>query len=235
MGIVREELSELDIEVSKATRDELELIGLLEEMADNLIGILYLMQIFNVSQADLDKAVAIKLERERERTKERIRKKLNPLKSLSVIDPEHAKFFVFLPDGTFITFNEEEDEKIIDLLNILTEEEKEKTEIYISTKFDNGGGRSFVLSSDGRYLDLSDSRNIDIPFEVAKEINTEGCQVIMAWQYDIPIGTIVYKVSENIKGIVTEREVRPMGIRYKIVDVFNESYFAYDSTLELVD
>lgn len=59
--IVREELSELDIEISKATRGELNKIGMLEEMADVAISLLLLQDIYGISEDDLQKAIDIKL------------------------------------------------------------------------------------------------------------------------------------------------------------------------------
>lgn len=66
--IVREELSELDIEISKAMRDKMDRMGLIEEMADVVAGLQYLMKIFNISQEELEKGISIKLNRESSRT-----------------------------------------------------------------------------------------------------------------------------------------------------------------------
>ena len=67
LDIIREELSELDIEISKAVRGKINRVGLLEEMADTVISLEYLKQIFHFNQEELDKAVSIKLMRENDR------------------------------------------------------------------------------------------------------------------------------------------------------------------------
>lgn len=61
--IVMEELAELSKEVSKFVRLKGNRDALLEEMADVLIGIDYLKEIHNISDKELDKAIAIKLYR----------------------------------------------------------------------------------------------------------------------------------------------------------------------------
>lgn len=61
--IVMEELAELSKEVSKFVRLKGNRDALLEEMADVLIGIDYLKEIHDISDKELDKAIAIKLYR----------------------------------------------------------------------------------------------------------------------------------------------------------------------------
>lgn len=61
--IVMEELAELSKEVSKFVRLKGNRDALLEEMADVLIGIDYLKEIHDISDEELNKAIAIKLYR----------------------------------------------------------------------------------------------------------------------------------------------------------------------------
>jgi len=61
--IVMEELAELTQETSKVIREKSNFITLLEEMADALLSIYYLQEIVGISDEELDKAVAVKMNR----------------------------------------------------------------------------------------------------------------------------------------------------------------------------
>lgn len=65
--IVMEELSELIKEISKALRGKGDKVCLLEECADVQIGLYYIQAMFNISNYDLQKAVAVKMNRLNER------------------------------------------------------------------------------------------------------------------------------------------------------------------------
>ena len=67
--IAMEEFAELQQQVSKQIRGYDDRIGLLEEMADAYIGLEFLKSIFNISEEDMQKAVDVKLERERRKQK----------------------------------------------------------------------------------------------------------------------------------------------------------------------
>lgn len=64
-----EEFAELQQQVSKQIRGYDDRIGLLEEMADAYIYLELLKSIFNNSEEDMQKAVDVKLERERRKQK----------------------------------------------------------------------------------------------------------------------------------------------------------------------
>ncbi|UMZ01214.1 hypothetical protein H8S51_005755 [Roseburia rectibacter] len=64
-----EEFAELQQQVSKQIWGYDDRIGLLEEMADAYIGLEFLKSIFNISEEDMQKAVDVKLERERRKQK----------------------------------------------------------------------------------------------------------------------------------------------------------------------
>lgn len=64
-----EELAELTQQISKHIRGFNDKAGLLEEMADVCLGIEYLKNIFDISAEELQKAMDVKLERERNRCK----------------------------------------------------------------------------------------------------------------------------------------------------------------------
>ncbi len=61
--IVMEELAELTQQTSKAARGKCDKIGLTEEMADVVLGLVYLQEICGVSTLDLYKAVNVKVDR----------------------------------------------------------------------------------------------------------------------------------------------------------------------------
>ena len=65
--IVMEEFAELQQQVSKQIRGFGDRVGLLEEMADAYICLKFLESIFNVSPEEMQKAIDVKLQRERER------------------------------------------------------------------------------------------------------------------------------------------------------------------------
>jgi hypothetical protein len=67
--IAMEEFAELQQQISKQIRGYDDRIGLLEEMADAYIGLEFLKSIFNISEEDMQKAVDVKLERERRKQK----------------------------------------------------------------------------------------------------------------------------------------------------------------------
>lgn len=63
--IAMEEFAELQQQISKQIRGYGDRIGLLEEMADAYICLSFLESIFNISKDDLQKAIDVKLQRER--------------------------------------------------------------------------------------------------------------------------------------------------------------------------
>lgn len=65
LGITREELSELSIELSKVTRGRASAsrLGILEEMADVELSMYYLRNIFGISGSELNQAINVKLDR----------------------------------------------------------------------------------------------------------------------------------------------------------------------------
>lgn len=65
--VVMEELAELQQQISKQIRGCDDTIGLLEEMADVYICLYFLGSIFGISREDLEKAIDVKLEREKSR------------------------------------------------------------------------------------------------------------------------------------------------------------------------
>ena len=65
--VAMEELAELQQEVSKKIRGSGDKIGLLEEMADAYICLEFLKSIFDISPEELQKAIDVKLQREREK------------------------------------------------------------------------------------------------------------------------------------------------------------------------
>lgn len=64
--IAMEEFAELQQQVSKQIRGYGDRLGLLEEMADAYICLDFLQSIFEVKDEDLQKAIDVKLSRERE-------------------------------------------------------------------------------------------------------------------------------------------------------------------------
>lgn len=64
-----EELAELQQAISKQIRGCGDRTNLLEEMADAMIVMFYIQEIFGISKEELDKAVDVKIERERRRLK----------------------------------------------------------------------------------------------------------------------------------------------------------------------
>lgn len=68
--ISMEECNELSIEISKALRGQISIIGLIEEMADVLISIRELRLIYEIDDNVIYDAMRIKLDRMRERNKE---------------------------------------------------------------------------------------------------------------------------------------------------------------------
>lgn len=65
--IAMEEFAELQQQVSKQIRGYGDRLGLLEEMADTYICLDFLQSIFDVKNEDLQKAIDVKLQREREK------------------------------------------------------------------------------------------------------------------------------------------------------------------------
>lgn len=63
--VAMEEFAELQQQISKLIRGYGDQIGLLEEMADAYICLHFLGSIFDVKEEDLQKAIDVKLERER--------------------------------------------------------------------------------------------------------------------------------------------------------------------------
>ena len=64
-----EKFAELQQQISKQIRGYGDRLGLLEEMADAYICLSFLESIFDVSPDDLQKAIDVKLQRERENLK----------------------------------------------------------------------------------------------------------------------------------------------------------------------
>lgn len=64
--IAMEEFAELQQEISKQIRGFGDKTGLLEEMADAYICLRYLQSIFSINSEDLQKAIDVKLQREKE-------------------------------------------------------------------------------------------------------------------------------------------------------------------------
>lgn len=65
--VAMEEFAELTQQISKQVRGYNDKIGLLEEMADAYICLEFLKSIFDISPEDLQKAMDVKLQREREK------------------------------------------------------------------------------------------------------------------------------------------------------------------------
>ena len=65
IGIIKEEFAELTQAISKQIRGYDNRIGLLEEMADAYICLEFLKSIFNITPEELQKAMDVKLQRER--------------------------------------------------------------------------------------------------------------------------------------------------------------------------
>ena len=65
--IAMEEFAELTQQISKQIRGYDNRIGLLEEMADAYICLEFLKSIFDISPEELQKAIDVKLQREREK------------------------------------------------------------------------------------------------------------------------------------------------------------------------
>lgn len=63
--VAMEEFAELQQQISKQVRGYGDRIGLLEEMADAYICLNFLESIFDIKPEDLQKAIDVKLERER--------------------------------------------------------------------------------------------------------------------------------------------------------------------------
>ncbi|EET59454.1 hypothetical protein BRYFOR_08545 [Marvinbryantia formatexigens DSM 14469] len=63
--VAMEEFAELQQQVSKQIRGYGDQLGLLEEMADAYICLRFLESIFNVTEGELQKAIDVKLQRER--------------------------------------------------------------------------------------------------------------------------------------------------------------------------
>lgn len=63
LSICMEENAELSVAVSKAIRNKLDKVNLLEEMADVMIGIKLLQTIYEIDDIYLEKAIAVKLKR----------------------------------------------------------------------------------------------------------------------------------------------------------------------------
>ena len=61
--VAMEELAELSQEISKTLRGKYNEIGMIEEIADALVGIDYIKELLGISQADIDKAVKVKIKR----------------------------------------------------------------------------------------------------------------------------------------------------------------------------
>lgn len=91
-----EEFAELQQQVSKQIRGYDDRIGLLEEMADAYIVLEFLKSIFNISEEDMQKAVDVKLERERRKQK---MKRLNVIEVWYVISENVVELRTFSENG----------------------------------------------------------------------------------------------------------------------------------------
>lgn len=69
--VAMEEFAELTQQISKQVRGYNDKIGLLEEMADAYICLEFLKSIFDISPEELQKAMDVKLQREREKGRNR--------------------------------------------------------------------------------------------------------------------------------------------------------------------
>lgn len=67
--VTMEEFAELQQEVSKQIRGYDDKVGLLEEMADAYICLEYLKSIFHISDADVSRAIDVKIKRAEDRLK----------------------------------------------------------------------------------------------------------------------------------------------------------------------
>ena len=61
--IVMEELSELTKEISKELRGKGDRDGIIEELADTILGIYYVQDILGISDEEISKAIAVKTKR----------------------------------------------------------------------------------------------------------------------------------------------------------------------------
>lgn len=93
-----EEFAELQQQVSKQIRGYNDRIGLLEEMADAYIGLELLKSIFNISEEDMQKAVDVKLERERRKEKTKM-KRLNVIEVWYVTSENVVELRTFSENG----------------------------------------------------------------------------------------------------------------------------------------
>lgn len=75
--IAVEELAELQVEILEYLVNNGNKLGITEELGDVSIGTDYVKQILGISEQDVDKAVDIKLERERQRLEYQTAKKMN--------------------------------------------------------------------------------------------------------------------------------------------------------------
>lgn len=127
---------------------------------------------------------------------------------------------ILLPNGTYQTYAGKEDEKICEFLASLEKPIFEKTEVLILPEFpfpgmSCGDGRKFVFFENGRY---ADEKHPDYLSGSGKRIKCEGCMVITAWQYNIPVGENVYWIPEDISGKVETRTLTEIGVKYQIRD-----------------
>lgn len=61
--VALEEMSELSKEITKALRGKYNEIGMIEEIADVMVGIEYIKNLYNISQSDIDRAIKVKIKR----------------------------------------------------------------------------------------------------------------------------------------------------------------------------
>lgn len=141
---------------------------------------------------------------------------------------------------TYETFQDYEDQKVRNLINRMSLEEREKTEIAFHVDRNcKGDARSILFFSDGRYCNASNVlENSD--FENAKRLDFESCQVIATWQYDIPLNYIAYAVNmeselqDQFIGKVVARELTDLGVKYTLMSKDGSTVPVYDSNIESI-
>lgn len=150
-------------------------------------------------------------------------------------EKDDAYMVLLRKDGTYETFLPSEDAKLCNIVNELADKSEAEIAIIPNSKVHTGSARRFLLYKDGKYKDVSDGWNggwnIDSECQI---IELEGCQVIMAWQYNIPIGTKVMSVPEDFKGTVVTRHFDKFGAMYLIKDEAGLLMQAYDAAIEIL-
>lgn len=139
---------------------------------------------------------------------------------------------ILFSEGKYEIFNENNEDVLIERINAMHPSNRiRKAEVayFREPCSENMAGRIFQLYSDGRYTEDKHSSS------KLTEICVESEQVMMAWQYNIPIGTPVYFIPEDRYGFVTERIPDNVGILYIVKDQNGDTFSAYDTALELLN